>query len=212
MSLRDCYYAAVVNMNEEIKAAANPSPRKFRFVVTLLVVTLALLLFEALYYFSAPPMDEEQKMLLTWEGVRAPDFTVTNLDGQPVHLADLKGKRVILNFWATWCVPCLSEVPNFVKLRAEMSATNVFILGLSTEDTATQKTFEQRAGINYPLALLQNVPTPYQDIIKIPVTLVIDRNGMIQHAILGPQELKALEKFASEADYAGPVKSAPGTP
>lgn len=209
MSLSDCYCATTVEMNEEIKSAAK-SPRKFRFAVTLLVVALALLAWEAIYFFSTPPMDDEQKALLAWEGVRAPDFTVTNLDGQAIRLADLKGKRVIINFWATWCVPCQAEIPNFTRLRAETSATNVVILGLSTDDAATQRTFAQRNGVNYPLAILQNVPSPYSDMVKIPVTLVIDRNGVIQHAVLGPRELKALERFATEPDYAGAVQLAPG--
>lgn len=200
-------------MNEQTKIThVKPSPRKSRFAATLLVVALALLAFEAVYYFSVPPMDEEQKALLAWVGVRAPDFTVTNLDGQAIHLADLKGKRVVLNFWATWCVPCRAELPNFIKLRSETSPTNVFILGLSTDDAATQKTFAQRAGINYPLALLQSVPSPYSGVEKIPVTLAIDRNGVIQEAVLGPQDLKTLEKFAAEPDYAAAPKPAPATP
>ena len=195
-------------MSEEPKSVSS-ARRKLRVAGALIAVVLALLAFEALYYFSAPPMDEEQKALIAWVGVRAPDVTVTNLDGQAIHLADLQGKRVILNFWATWCVPCLSEIPDFIKLRSETSPANVVILGLSTDDTATQKAFAQRAGINYPLALLQNVPSPYQDIVKIPVTLVIDRNGVIQQAVLGAQDLKTLEKFASEADYSGTVKPPP---
>ena len=200
-------------MDETTKTAdAKPPLRKLRFAAALMAVALALLAYESFYYFSAPPLDEEQKALLEWEGARAPDFTVTNLDGQAVRLSDLKGKRVILNFWATWCVPCLSEIPDFIKLRAETSATNAVILGLSTDDAAAQKTFAQRNGINYPLAILQNVPSPYRDIEKIPVTLVIDRNGVIQHAVLGPQELKTLEKFAAEPDYAGPLKPAPAAP
>lgn len=197
-------------MSEESKiSAAKPPPRKLRFAATFLAVALALLAFEAFYYFSTPPLDAQQKSLHAWIGVRAPDFTVTNLDGQPVRLADLKGKRVILNFWATWCVPCQAEIPNFIRLRAETSPTNAVILGLSTDAAATQKAFATRAGINYPLAVLQNVPSPYSDIVEIPETLVIDRNGIIQHAVLGPQKLKTLEAFASEPDYAGPPKPAP---
>ena len=197
-------------MNEGTKTpAAKPSSGKFRFAATLLIIALALLAFEALYYFSAPSPDAVQKMLLAWVGVRAPDFSVTNLDGQPVHLADLKGRRVILNFWATWCVPCQEEIPNFVKLRAKTSPTNVVILGLSTDAAAMQKAFAQRNGVNYPLAVLQNAPSPYQDIAEIPVTMAIDRNGIIQNAVLGPQDLKTLEKFASEPDFAGAVKAAP---
>jgi peroxiredoxin len=199
-------------MNEETKTAAKPPSRKLRLAAMLLTAALALLAFEAFYFLSAPPLDAEQKMLLAWQGVRAPDFIVTNLDGQAVHLADLKGKRVILNFWATWCLPCQEEIPNFIKLRAETSPADVVILGLSTDAAATQKVFAQRTGINYALALLQHVPSPYQDIEEIPVTLVVDRHGVIQQVAFGPQELKDLKRFASEPDYPGPPKPAPGPP
>jgi peroxiredoxin len=200
-------------MTDEIKTtAANSSSQKFRFALTLLAVAVALLAFEAFYYFSAPPLDEQQKALLAWEGVQAPDFTVTNLDGQAIRLADLKGKRVLVNFWATYCPPCLEETPNFVKLRAETPPANLAIVGLSTEDMATQKVFAQRNGVNYSLAILQNMPSPYQDIDKIPVTMVIDRNGVIQHVLFYAQDLKTLEKFAAEADYTGRVKAAPTAP
>jgi len=195
--------------NEPGTSAASPPSQKFRFAVKLLAVALALLAYESFYYFSAPPLDEEQKALLVWEGVQAPDFSVTNVDGQAIRLADLKGKRVIFNFWATWCVPCLVEIPNFIKLRAETSATNVVILGLSTDDAALQRAFAQRNDINYPLAILQHVPSPYQDVAKIPVTMVIDRNGVIQHVLFGPQDLKALKKFAAEPDFSGQLKPAP---
>jgi thiol-disulfide isomerase/thioredoxin len=194
---------------EPDNSIVKPSSQKLRLATSLLVVALALLAFEALHYLSAPPLDAEQKTLLAWVGAPAPDFTVTNLDGQVIRLSDLKGKRVILNFWATWCGPCRVELPDLIKLRAETSPTNIFILGLSTEDAATQKSFAQRNGINFPLAILQHVPSPYQDIDKIPETLVIDRNGVVQEAVLGPQELRTLERFAAEPDYAGPVKSAP---
>lgn len=197
-------------MADEIQTSVDKArSKRIRFALMLLAGVLALLAVEAFYYFSAPPLDAEQKALLAWQGVHAPDFSVTNLDGQSVRIADLKGKRVIVNFWATWCPPCLVELPNFIKLRSETSPANVVILGLSTDDAATQKVFAQRNGVNYPLAVLQNAPSPYRDIAKIPVTIVIDRNGVIQHAVLGPQDLKALEKFAAEPDFAGTVKSAP---
>jgi peroxiredoxin len=200
-------------MTDEIKTTANKaSSTKFRFALTLLAVALALLAYVSFYYFSAPPLDADQKALLAWEGVRAPDFSVTNVDGQAIRLADLKGKRVILNFWATWCVPCLAEIPNFTRLHAETSPTNVVILGLSTDDAATQKTFAQRNGVNYPLAILQNVPSPYQDIDKIPVTFVIDRNGVIQRVLFYAQDFQTLKKFAAEADFTGAIKAAPTAP
>ncbi len=198
-------------MNSESPASGRQSqpPKRFVLVSSLLALALALLAFEAFYYFSAPPLDEEQKALHAWEGVHAPDFSVTNLDGQAVRLADLKGRRVVLNFWATWCPPCLVELPNFIKLRSETSPTNVVILGLSTDDAATQKIFAQRNGVNYPLAVLQNAPSPYRDIAKIPVTIVIDRKGVIQHVLFYAQDFETLEKIAAEADFSGQVKSTP---
>jgi peroxiredoxin len=200
-------------MNNETKApGVNLQPgsaRKLRWVLNLLAVVLALLAFEAFYYFSAPPLDPEQKALMAWQDVRAPDFSVTNLDGQTVHLADLKGKRVVLNFWATWCPPCLEEIPNFIKLRSATSPPNIVILGISTDDLATQKAFAQRQGINYPLTILQNVPSPYRDVDTIPVTMIIDRNGIVQHVLFGPQDFKDLEKYAAESDFAGTIKVAP---
>jgi thiol-disulfide isomerase/thioredoxin len=200
-------------MTDEIKTSADGArAKKFRFALTLLAVALALLAFEAFHYFFAPPLDADQKALLAWEGVRAPDFSVTNVDGHAIRLADLKGKRVILNFWATWCVPCLVEIPDFIKLHAETSPTNLVILGLSTDDAATQKTFAQRNGINYQLAILQNVPSPYQDIDKIPVTVVIDRNGVIQRVLFYAQDFQTLKKFAAEADFKGAIKAAPTAP
>ncbi len=197
-------------MSSDSPASAGQPPKRFALALILLSVAVALLAFEAVYYFSAPPLSAEQKMLLAWKGVQAPDFTVTNLDGQAIRLADLKGKRVILNFWATYCPPCQEETPNFVKLRAETSSTNVAIIGLSPEDMATQKVFAQRNGVNYPLAILEYVPSPYQDVVTIPVTMVIDRNGVIQHVSFGAQVLKTLENFAAETDFSGQVKSTPG--
>jgi len=187
------------------------SRRKLRLATTFLSVVLALLVVEAFYYFSVPPLEPDQKALLRWQDVPAPDFTITNLDGQAIHLADLKGRRVIVNFWATWCVPCLGELPDFVKLRAETS-TNVVILGLAADDDETLRTFVKRNSINYPVAPLKYIPSPYQDIIRYPTTLVIDRNGVIQHIAFNVQSLQALETFANENDFTGTVKPAPQQP
>ena len=197
-------------MTDEIKTSgSNAHSRKLRLVVTSLAVVLALLAVEAFYYFSPPPLDPEQKALLAWQGVRAPDFSVTNLDGRAIHLADLKGKRVVLNFWATWCPPCLAEIPNFIKLRGAASPANVVILGISADDLALQRAFAQRQGVNYPLTLMGDAPSPYLDVDRIPVTMFIDGNGIIQHVLFGPQDFADLKKDAAEPDFAGTVKAAP---
>ena len=192
-------------------AGADASRRKLRLATTFLAVVLALLAVEAIYFFSMPQLDADQKALLQWQGAQAPDFTITNLDGQAIRLSDLKGRRVIVNFWATWCVPCLSELPDFIKLRAEAS-TNVVIIGLAADDDDTLRAFVKRNGLNYPVAPLKYIPSPYQDIIRYPTTLVIDRNGVIQHVVFNRQSIQALETFANERDFTGTVKPAPQKP
>jgi len=200
-------------MADEIKAPVvhshSGSAQKLRWILSLLAVALALLAVEAFYFSSPPPLDPEQKALLAWQGVQAPDFSVTNLDGRMVRLADLKGKRVMLNFWATWCPPCQEEIPAFIKLRSATSPTNVVVLGLSTEDVPAQQDFAKQHGINYPLTSFEDVPSPYRDVDAIPVTMVIDRRGVIQHMLFGPQDYADLEKYATERDFAGTVRAAP---
>jgi len=172
-------------------------------------MVLAVLAVEVFYYYSPTPFSPEQKALLAWQGVRAPDFFLTNLEGETIHLADLKGKRVILNFWATWCPPCVEEAPNFVELRSATSPTNIVVLGASTDDVALQREFSTRHGLNYPIAILKNAPSPYQDVAIIPVTMMIDRNGVLQHVLFGPQDFADLKKYSTESDFTGTVRSAP---
>jgi len=181
--------------------------RKLRLGAAFIAVVLSLLGVEALYYFAAP-QDPDQKALARWDGVPAPDFSVSTLDGQVIQLSGLKGRRVILNFWATWCPPCRQELPDFIRLRTE-APTNVVILGLSGEDEDTLKRFVKDNGINYPIAALKSIPSPYQDIAKIPVTMVVDRNGVIQHAVLGAQSFETLSRFAAEPDFGGHLRSPP---
>lgn len=182
-----------------------------RWVLSLLIVALSVCAWELFYFFSAPPLDPEQKALQAWEGVRAPDFSVKTGAGGWVHLADFKGKRVLLNFWATWCPPCLEELPNFIKLRAMLPPADVAILGMSTDDAAAQEEFAQRHGINYPLGIMRVLPPPYEDVEKIPTTLVIDRHGVVQHVLFGPQDFDTLRRYATEPDFTGKPKLAPDT-
>lgn len=201
-------------MADDTRLPGDPSPssssaRKLRRVLSVLAIISALLAVEAFYYFSPSPLDPQQKALLAWEGVRAPDLSVTDLEGRAFRLADLRGKRILLNFWATWCPPCQEEIPDFVQLRHATSPTNLVILGISTEDLTTQKDFAQQQGINYPLTVMQNGLSPYQDVNVIPVTMVIDRNGVIQHVLFGPQDFAGLKAYATKSDFAGEVKAPP---
>ena len=145
-----------------------------------------------------------------WLGVAAPDISVTTLDGQTLKLSELKGKRVVLDFWATWCPPCVQEIPHFIKLRSEAAADQVAIVGISSEDTATLKSFVKKKGINYPIASADDLPAPYKDVSGIPTTFFIDRKGIIQNVFVGYHDFDNLKTHALAEDFAGEAKPAPG--
>jgi len=144
-----------------------------------------------------------------WLGAAAPDISVTALDGQILKLGDLRGKRVVLDFWATWCPPCVQEIPHFIKLRSTASADELVIVGISSEDTDTLKSFVKKKGINYPIASADHLPSPYNDVSAIPTTFFIDRKGVIQNVFVGYHDFDNLKTHALAQDFGGEPKQAP---
>jgi peroxiredoxin len=143
-----------------------------------------------------------------WQGVRAPDLAVTTLDGKAVRLSDLRGKRVILDFWATWCPPCVKEIPHFIELAKDPAAQDVVIIGISSEDEAKLRSFVSERGINYAIASArdESLPEPYRNVRAIPTTFFMDRNGVIQKIFEGYHDYDTLRAAALAADFAGEVR------
>ncbi len=146
--------------------------------------------------------------LADWEGVRAPDFSVKTLDGREIRLADLRGRRVVLDFWATWCPPCAREIPHFIELANQAGANDLVVLGISDEPEPRLAKFAQDRGINYPIASATGLPAPYKDVQSIPTTFFVDRNGVIQTVLQGYHDFAALKAAALADDYRGTVKEA----
>jgi len=144
-----------------------------------------------------------------WQGVLAPDFSITTLEGKKTRLGELKGKRVVLDFWATWCPPCRKEIPHFIQLRNETSDDELIIIGISNEDVNTLKSFVKKSGINYPIASADDLPSPYSDVTGIPTTFFIDRQGVIQDVLVGYHDFDLLKAHALAPDTVGTPKSAP---
>ena len=134
-------------------------------------------------------------------GKVAPPFTLKDMNGADVSLADYKGKVVLLNFWATWCGPCKYEIPSFVKLQDKYRDQGVAFLGLSVDDPPESlKPFAEKYGINYPLLVglgREDVQDADGPIYGVPITVMIDRQGRICKTHAGLASEAQLEREIS---------------
>jgi thiol-disulfide isomerase/thioredoxin len=127
-------------------------------------------------------------------------------------LSELKGKRVVVDFWATWCPPCVKEIPHYIQLYGETSRDDLAIVGISDEAPGVLADFVKKKGINYPIARGTNLPPPFDKIASIPTTFFIDRHGVIQTVAVGYHDYAALKSDALAADLAGTPKAVPAPP
>lgn len=118
----------------------------------------------------------------------APDFTLETLDGGSVRLSDLRGKAVLLNFWATWCGPCKIETPWLVELQNKYGPEGLQIIGVEAGDDGKDDIakFVKEMGINYPVLIgKESVGDAYGGIPALPETFFIGRDGKIVDKTMG---------------------------
>jgi len=122
------------------------------------------------------------------KGHPAPDFELTDLSGKTVRLSDLRGKAVLLNFWATWCPPCKVEIPWFIDLQKQYGAQGLQIVGVSMDDAkpAAVAKFTQEMGINYPVLMGNDkIADLYGGVQALPTTFYIGRDGKFVSRVFG---------------------------
>ena len=118
------------------------------------------------------------------------NFTLPDLDDKPQSVAQWQGKILIINFWATWCPPCLKEIPEFIKLQDEYKDKGLQFVGIAIEDKQPVQEYLQRIKVNYPVLIggeaaamlaqqLGNV------INTVPFTVIVNQQGQIVHHQLG---------------------------
>uniref|UniRef100_A0A7C5Z7D7 TlpA family protein disulfide reductase n=1 Tax=Caldicellulosiruptor owensensis TaxID=55205 RepID=A0A7C5Z7D7_9FIRM len=126
------------------------------------------------------------------------NFKLVSVDGKEYSLSDFRGKKVLLNFFATWCPPCRAEIPDFERFYKENR--DVILIGINIqEDKATVEEFLNSMGVTYPVLLDRDGKVSAQFGIEgIPTTFLIDENGKIVAKNVGMMTYEQLKKFAGK--------------
>ena len=130
----------------------------------------------------------------------APEFTLTDASGQPVKLSDFRGKVVLLNFWATWCVPCKAEIPMFTELQQSYRDRDFVILGVSMDEDGWEsvKPYMAERKMNYRVMIGNpDLAQLYGGLESVPTTLIIDKSGRIAVTHVG---------LCSKSEYEGDIQ------
>ena len=177
----------------------------------LVAALLAIVLVAGLYYVNRRWISPSGRQGLSRGDAHplAPDFSLTDLSGRKLTLADYRGKVVLLNFWATWCGPCREEVPGFVDLQSKYRDQGLVVIGISMDDDpAPVREFYERYRMNYPVVMGDDaLAERFGGILGLPTTFVIQRDGHIYAKQMGAEDAEtfeeAIKKLLGETDSVG---------
>ncbi len=155
--------------------------------------------FAVLAFFTLPHYRQGESSVA---GKKAEDF-VLELNGKPAHLSDLHGKVVVLNFWATWCPPCVEETPALNRLQQYIASRNGVVVGVAAdEDQAIYEKFLREKGVIFTTYRDPGTKDEHSPIAQeygtsmYPETYIIDRKGVIVRKIIGAQDWNSPELLA----------------
>src|SRR5204862_6575559 len=124
----------------------------------------------------------------------APDVQFTRLDGGILRLQELKGRVVLLNFWATWCIPCRSEIPSLSAMQKDLDSRGLSVVGVSYDDTADLiQQFQKDIPQSYQIVLGGREVGSSLPASPLPTTYIIDRQGRIREKMIGERTREAFE-------------------
>jgi TonB family protein len=173
---------------------------------------------DSLFQFALPAGAKEVANIMNarnLEGKAAPAFEVESLEGKPYRLSELKGKVILLDFWASWCAPCRQEMPSISKLDREWKGKDLLVIGVDVgEDRQTVEKFLKTAGISFPVALTSGTDIAYDyHVTSYPTYVVIGRDGVVAAEQVGGRGDLALRTLIAKGyGIAPPASSAPTTP
>lgn len=139
---------------------------------------------------SASPAQPTQPAVAAGEiGSRLPDFSVTDLQGHPLSSSELRGKVVLVDFWATWCQPCKKEMPGYQGLVDRYGSRGFVVIGFKFDtmpDMEDPLQFAQEIGVHYPLAVASDdLKRKFGGVQGLPTTMIYDRQGILRTKVVG---------------------------
>jgi thiol-disulfide isomerase/thioredoxin len=166
--------------------------------ICLLVLSLAAVGLVGCNQRSASPPQPKIEVIAAGEiGSRLPDFSVKDLQGREISTHDLRGKVVLIDFWATWCQPCKQEMPGYQNLVDRYGARGFSVVGFKFDtmmDMEDPVLFAKKIGVRYPLAVAtDDLKQRFGGIEGLPTTLLYDRQGILQKKIIGFEYTNVIE-------------------
>jgi len=141
----------------------------------------------------------QREALVKSVGTPAPVFSLSNLEGKEVNLSQFKGKVVLLNFWASWCIPCRSEMPTIELLHRQYKDKGLIVLGIDDEESQKQATFLQKFGLTFAsLVESKRQASSLYGVGGIPTTVLIDQQGRIKAYDQGTASYESLRAALQE--------------
>lgn len=164
--------------------------KRIMIIFLFLVVTLPL---------SYNVHAEEDRLPGLKIATEAPDFTLKDLSGQSISLSDYRGRKVILNFWATWCPPCKVEMKDFQTFHLQKKDQDIVILAVNIDPKSNVKGYIEKMGITFQVVLDEGDEVNEQyEVFAVPTTYFINENGIIKDKYFSSMPLALLyEKINS---------------
>lgn len=135
------------------------------------------------------------------EGRAAPSFSARTLDGKPLRSNDLKGRPMVIDFWATWCGPCRASMPHLDALQSQFEEQGLVVIGFSVDEDAPQRVraYANKLGVRFSLAMAdERLLDLYGPIRQIPTTFFVNRRGEIVRRVVGYVDRETLEGYVRE--------------
>jgi peroxiredoxin len=183
------------------------SVKRSPLVLVVVAFVVALMLYFGYHRARRTGAGSSQRLT---QSTIAPDFSLESLDGKTLRLSDLRGKAVLLNFWATWCGPCKIEMPWFVDLQNQYASQGLQIVGVAMDDGSKEDIakFAKDMGVNYPILIgKESVGDQYGGVPALPESFLIARDGKIVDKIVGLRGKSEIEDSIKKALDTHPAAS-----